>query len=431
MTGIIDFILYSAHDILICITLILATGYLLGGKFRKNIPGAVIVPLLILAGSLFGNMLFTGTEEDKLIILDIISSLCYFMSVFFFTESIRAGKRIWFLLLSICTMEMFFSLFAPYIPDTVCARSIVYIFMYSLMLFFILYTKKHSPVNIMPQVFDTIPRPVFAAVLFFDMTGYYKSFGESYAWYNVLYIISTIGVIVCVLFFMFRIFSLTYQQNEILRQFNEQKAYSERMLKGDENLRHFRHDYRNHMIVVNAFLESGSTDRAREYINAINSDISGTLNKISTGNVVADALINSKAVTAAQSGKKISFGGQIPREGIDDKDLCTILGNLLDNALEAVAQLQGNEAVTVEAAVRNGNFILSVSNPVIENVKIGRNNTIKTTKLNKADHGIGTKNIMRAVSKYKGSVVFDCQNKVFTADVRLKLSGDVKKAKTT
>lgn len=427
MTGFLDTILYAVHDLIICITLVFASGYLLGGRFRKNIPAAVILTAIITLSSVFGNILFTGTEEDRLLILDIASSLCYFMSVFFFIRDVKAGKRIWFLLLCVCTMEMFFSLFAPFIPEYLFARSIVYIIMYSLMLFFILYTVKHSTVNIMPQVFDTIPRPVFAAVLFFDMTGYYKSFGESHDWYNILYIISTIGVIICVLFFMFRIFSLTYQQNEIIKQFNEQKAYSEKMLKGDENLRHFRHDYRNHMIVVNALLENGSIDRAREYINSMNADISGTLSKISTGNIVADALINSKAIIAAQSENKISFGGQIPREGIDDRDLCTILGNVLDNAIEAAAKLPESCTITVEAAVRSNNFILSVSNPVAEDVKIGKNNTLKTTKQNKADHGIGTKNIMKALNKYKGSVVYDCKNKVFTADIRLSLLANADK----
>ncbi len=427
MTDILDLILYIAHDVLICITLVFASGYLLGGKFRKNIPGALAVTGIIIANAVFCIMFFKGIEEDKQLILDVVSSVCYGLSLFLFTKSSKKGTRIWFLLLCVCTMEMFYSLFAPFIPEYLFARSIVYIIMYSLMLFFILYTVRHSAVNIMPQVFDTIPRPIFAAVLFFDMTGYYKSFGESHDWYNILYIISTIGVIICVLFFMFRIFSLTYQQNEILRQFNEQKNYSEKMLKGDENLRHFRHDYRNHMIVVNALLENGSTDRAREYINAMNADISGTLNKISTGNIVADALINNKSVIAAQSDNKVSFSGQIPKDGIEDRDLCAILGNILDNAIEAVGKLPGNSTVTVEAAVRNNNFILSVSNPVAEDVKIGKNNTLKTTKQNKTDHGIGTKNIMKALNKYKGSVVYDCKNKVFTADIRLSLLANADK----
>ncbi|MBQ8502735.1 MAG: GHKL domain-containing protein [Clostridia bacterium] len=190
---------------------------------------------------------------------------------------------------------------------------------------------------------------------------------------------------------MYRIFSLTYQQTEILKEMHNQKEYSERMLKGDENLRKFRHDYRNHMIVINALLENGNTDRARNYINAMNSDISDTVNKISTGNFIADALLNNKAVVAAQAGNKIKFNGQFPSEGIADEDVCTILANALDNAIEAVTKLGEENTIFIESAVRNGNFILNITNPVLENVKIGKNNTLKTTKKNSNEHGIGTK----------------------------------------
>lgn len=260
-------------------------------------------------------------------------------------------------------------MFAQYLPDFLFVRSITYIVMYSVM----------------------------------------------------LYTISTIGVIICVIFFILKIFTLTYQQNEIIKQFNEQKNFSEKMLKGDENLRRFRHDYRNHLIVINALLESGSTDRAREYINAMNADINGTLNKISTGNLVADAIINTKAVVAAGTEIKIKFRGQFPNEGIRDVDICTILSNALDNALEAAEKTGKPETITVEAAVRQNNFILDISNPVAEDIKIGKNNTLKTTKKNRSEHGIGTKNIQRVVNKYNGMLELSCENKVFTFSLMLKL----------
>ena len=175
------------------------------------------------------------------------------------------------------------------------------------------------------------------------------------------------------------------------------------------------------MIVINALLESGSTDRAREYINAMNADINGTLNKISTGNFVADAIINNKAVIAAQSGNKIQFDGQFPAEGLADEDICTILANALDNAIEAVAKIEDESTITVEAVIRNKNFILNISNPVIENIKIGKNNSIKTTKKNRNEHGIGTKNIIKVVNKYNGAMVIECDNKIFSINIRLQL----------
>ncbi len=422
MLSILDFVLYLLKDLLVTSTLVIAVIYLLGGSFRKNIAVLTLIPALLTCSAAYGIFFFPGIQEDRLMMLDIFSSTAYLLSVAFLVNDIKLSKKIWFSLICICTMEMFFSLFSPYLPTHLFVEAIVYIILYAVMLGVILFNVRNSAVNFMPQVFDAIPRWILAAVLFFDMTGYYKSFGESYVWYNILYIISTICVIICVLFFIIRIFSLTYQQNEILRQFNEQKSFSEKMLKGDENLRRFRHDYRNHMIVINALLESGSTDRAREYINAMNADINHTLNKVSTGNFVADAIINNKSIIAAQSGNKISFSGQIPERGIDDSDICTILANALDNAIEATEKLGTESTISVDAAVRQGNFILTITNPVIENVKIGKNNTIKTTKKNRNEHGIGTKNITKTVNKYNGALMLECENNIFSFTVRLHIA---------
>ena len=419
---ILDFILYTLKDFLIMLTSVYSSVYLLGGKFRKNIPAIIILPLIIVANAVFCVLCFNGTTEDKLLIIDTVSSTVFFLSVGLLIKDIKLSKKLWFSLLCICTMEMFYSLFSPYLPSHLFVEAIVYIILYAILLTVIFINGKNRSINPLPHVFDTIPRWIFVAILFFEMTGYYKSFGESYVWYNILYIISTICVVLCVLFFIFKIFSLTYQQNEILRQFDEQKHFSEKMLVGDENLRRFKHDYRNHMIVINALLENGSTDRAREYINAMNADINNIINKISTGNLIADAIINNKSVVAAQTGNKISFTGQFPAKGISDEDICIIFSNLLDNAIEATEKFDRESIISVEAGVRNSNFILGISNPVIENVKIGKNNTIKTTKKNHTEHGIGTKNIMKAVKKYNGDIVMDCQNNVFTVDIRLSLS---------
>ncbi len=421
MINLLDFFFYTIKDILVCITMILACTNLLGGKVKKNIPAGILIGLLLVSNAAFFIFFFKGTQENRLLFLDSVSSLAFILSVSFFIKELKYSKRIWFLLVCVLTMEMFFSLFSPYLPSHLFVEAIIYIILYALLLFVLLYAVKSTTVNFMPQVFDTMPKWIIIALLGFDLTGYYKTFGESSDWYNVLYIASTIGVIICVLFFVLKIFTLTYQQNEILRQFHEQKNYSEKMLKGDENLRRFRHDYRNHMIVINAYLENGNTDSARSYLNSINASISDTVNKISTGNFVADAILNNKTVVAAQNGNRIQFSGQVPADGIADEDICTVLANAVDNALEATQKLQSESVIHVEAAIRNNMFLLNISNPVAEKVKIGKNNTIKTTKKNKSEHGIGTKNIQKIVKKYNGALTLDCTDMIFTFSIRLHL----------
>jgi sensor histidine kinase regulating citrate/malate metabolism len=174
------------------------------------------------------------------------------------------------------------------------------------------------------------------------------------------------------------------------------------------------------MIVINALLESGRTDRAREYLNNMNSGISSTLTKISTGNFISDALINNKAVMAAEHGVSIKFSGQVIPFGIADEDLCTVLANILDNAIEATKKLTTNKNVRIDAALRNGFFLMNISNPVENEVKIRKDGTIKTSKKNQSEHGFGIKNVQKAVKKYGGTVSVTCENKVFSVDIMMK-----------
>lgn len=408
-------------DSVICLTFLFSSVHLLGGRFIKKPFPYILSAAVIILNAIYGVFIFNAAAEDQGLITDSVSSAIYILTVILCIKDVKLSKRIWFLLICAFTMEMFYSLFAPYLPNHLYVESIVYIIMYSVLLTGIIFARKNSQINFIPQIFDTVPKWMIVAILFFDLTAYYKSFGISSDWYNILYIISTIGVIICVLYFIIRIFSLTYQQNEILRQFQEQKIYSEKMLKGDESLRKFRHDYRNHMIVINALLESGSTDRARNYINAMNSGIRDSISKIATGNFISDAIINNKAVVAAQAGNSISFSGQFPCEGISDEDICTILANALDNALEATDSLGPGKTIYIEGKIKNSNFILNISNPVKENVRIGKNNTLKTSKKNSSEHGIGIKNIQRVVKKYNGSLTLGCENLIFDLGVILTL----------
>lgn len=429
MLNILDTGLYILKDLVISATLIVICIYILKGKFKKNVPAITTLSILNIINAIIGVYILSkyttaasDFEYDE--IMDIFSVFIQLLSVTVLIKEINFSKKFAVYIICVSTIDMIYSIIAPFISEHLYLECLIIILIYGSLLSFIYYIIKVSPVNILPEVFDQIPKRMIIILFIFDFSCYYKQFGDYSSIYNLLFAFSSIGVILCALFFVYKIFSLTYQQTEILKQMQSQKEYSEKMLKGDENLRKFRHDYRNHMIVINALLENGSTDRARDYINAMNSDINDTVNKISTGNFIADALLNNKAVVAAQSGNKIKFSGQIPAEGIADDDVCTILANALDNAIEATNKLEAGQTINVEAAVRNNHFILNITNPVSENVKIGKNNTLKTTKKNANEHGIGTKNIQRVVKKYNGALMLGCENKVFSFSVRLNLQNN-------
>ena len=303
----------------------------------------------------------------------------------------------------------------------------------ALALFFFSGVKKDRPLPLR-QVIDTIPRWLYPLVMIFALTVYSKSAlfdgglddASALRIYNVFWSASIVGIIVCAAYFAYKIFLLTYQQNQILKQMNAQKENYETMLKSDEQLREFRHDYKNHMMVVTALLNSGRTEEAADYLEKVKVSSGVVSRQFSTGSFIADAIINNKNALAEEYAIHLSFDGRIPDQGIENSDLCTVLANLLDNAIEGSKRYHGNRYVKIESNVRNGYLALSLANPVNEKVVI-KNNRIKTTKSDARNHGIGLRNVERTAEKYGGQLLLTCDEKEFCADVSLKLAQDREK----
>ena len=238
--------------------------------------------------------------------------------------------------------------------------------------------------------------------------------------YDTLWIVSTVGVAVTVGYFIYRVFALTGKQNGIRRQLEEQKEKYERAIQDEEELRIFRHDYKNHMLAVAYFLNEGKIKEAEAYLDTLKLTHTVSRKKFNTGNLVADAILNIKNDLAEEFETHLEFEGRIPPAGIENYDLNTVFANLTDNALEGARKVHGVRFVHIEAAVRNGFLSLSFVNPVDAPVEI-RKNRIKTTKADPRSHGIGLKNVERTVKAYGGHLILSCTEDRFTADVMMKL----------
>lgn len=297
----------------------------------------------------------------------------------------------------------------------------------ALTLFFAAGLKREHPLPIR-NVIDTIPRWIYPVVMLFSLTVYLKDglfdggIDDEHAFriFNVLWTFSILGIAVCAVYFVYKLFALSYRQNQILKQMNMQQENYENMLKSDEELRQFRHDYRNHMMVVTALLNSGRTEEASDYLETVKASSGIQRRRFSTGSFVADAVLSDKHSLAEEFAIQLDFDGRIPEKGVENADLCTVLGNLLDNAVEGAKRYRGDRYIKVEAAVRSGFLTISVANPVNEKVTI-RNNRIRTTKSDARNHGIGLRNVERTATKYRGQMLLTCDENEFCADVSLKL----------
>ncbi|MCR5041922.1 MAG: GHKL domain-containing protein [Clostridia bacterium] len=351
-------------------------------------------------------------------IADIASTLFLVAASYALFDDRRQAKTLLTVVIYDATVEMFFSLAAPYIGQSLVLQNLVLALMHLAVAGAVLLAAKRTDINVLPEVFEGIPKWVWGVLFLFELTCYYKVFGEAPAWYSVLYTLSSAAVILCVMYLVFRIFWLIRRQNGILEQLETRQTFGERLITDDEELRRFRHDYRNHLIVINALLGAGRTDEAREYLATMSASAESAINRISSGCFVADAILNNKAVSAAGYGGSLYFEGRIPENSVPDADLCTVLANLLDNAVEAIRKNPAEKRrIDVLAGVVNGCLIITVENPAA-----GQSGT-KTTKADRRNHGLGLKNVRRAAENNGGTLVISAQNGVFRAEVMLSVSG--------
>ena len=139
-----------------------------------------------------------------------------------------------------------------------------------------------------------------------------------------------------------------------------------------------------------------------------------------TGNGIADALLTDKQEKAVLQNTQIAFQGAIPPEALSPTDLCVILGNSLDNALEACQKLpdRDDKTISVTSNCRGGFLFISITNPIAEKVTV-RDNHIATTKENKTLHGFGLYSLHSIVKKYDGDVQLASTDKTFTISIDL------------
>ena len=412
-------LLYLLKDICACAALIMVFRFifLLEPKQGKVTPVLLVFAFIITA--FIGNLFLPSLTENFDEINDFISNVLYIILLLFIFKGARIFRTVVTVFLCVCTVDMFYSLFSPVLPAGLIGEYAVNIVFFALICLLVYFLAAKPAVNFLPKVIDEIPKWVYFVILLFELTCYYKEFGISADWYTVLYTLSSAAVIICFLYFLFKIFFMAYKQNQIIQQLAEQKTYGEKAAKDDEELKRFRHDFKNHMIVVSAMLEAGKSENALKYLAAVSAGSGATKSTVKTGNFVADAILNSKSVSAEKAGAKLLFCGFIPPKGIKDEDLSTVISNLTDNAIEACEKISGEKVIEIDANIMNGFFVFGISNPVDEK---NISHSLKTTKSDTKKHGYGLSNVKRTAEKYNGVLVTDVTEGRFSVDVRLKLN---------
>ena len=270
---------------------------------------------------------------------------------------------------------------------------------------------------------------VLCLSLIFEKEYYYEYFDKWVVFISVLVAVFTILTALAFPIMIISHISNTHLKNlneQYIKQLDAQINYYQALSQYNYEIRRFKHDYKNTSMALLDLLRNNNAKAAVELLETASENIKAiTLDFIpfDTGNDIADALLKEKQLCAKSLNTEIAFSGALPKDAITSHDMCIILGNALDNAIEACRREPRNinKRVSVEAICRNGFIFIKIQNPVFENVHI-KNNAIATTKLDKNLHGFGISSIRKVVEKYNGLVKLNCENQVFTIEIELELT---------
>ena len=231
------------------------------------------------------------------------------------------------------------------------------------------------------------------------------------------------GAIVVVCFYMTIALNKAQRSSEELRTLARQKEYrqqyAQNIKKQYNEIRRIRHDMKQSNSVVIALLSEAKTDEAMKYMKKTAREISEFDIVIDVGNDFVNAILNTKIAEA----KRLEIGilCSVDKEisAVDEVDLCNLLGNMIDNAIEACdKQISGERFIEVKIKTFPHQFLIGVANTVDRNV-MDENSELLTTKDDAENHGFGIQSIRAIAKKYDGTVQFSQENGFFHCDVVL------------
>jgi two-component system, LytTR family, sensor histidine kinase AgrC len=186
-----------------------------------------------------------------------------------------------------------------------------------------------------------------------------------------------------------------------------------------ENSRLLIHDIKNHIAAIDMLASANDFLKIRNYISSI-SDHYSLSNRIPiSGNKMLDVIFNQKLEQCCSQGIKFIVQNEGVRlDFMDDVDLCAVITNLMDNAIEACI-LSEQKQIEISFYNRNNAFIVISMKNSCDTMPIIINHQFVTTKKGKANHGIGMLSIQKSISRYNGKIdcYYDEENHIFHSNI--------------
>lgn len=242
---------------------------------------------------------------------------------------------------------------------------------------------------------------------------------ETTSSFTIFFFITSFGIEL-LLFFLILKMAENHEQTQTNLLIEMNNKMLQKSLKETEQTfelwRHSVHDYKNHVIALRQMAEENKYEEIKTYLAQESEIVDKKMFLFKTGNSVVDTIVNIKSSYAMKHDIAFMVHAKLSAElGIRDIDIATILGNLLDNAIEASLQ-EENPYIEIDMKMEKQFLIIKIRNRCTEFIDIELR---KTNKENIQFHGIGLKSVSRVVKKYDGEMNLEHKNQEYKVTIMI------------
>lgn len=233
---------------------------------------------------------------------------------------------------------------------------------------------------------------------------------------NVVWVLCVLGVNVAVYYGIFYRRKARYYRmisKNSAEQFNLEYEYFKRYKDTQQETTKFRHDWKNHMLILQSMLEQEEYEKARKYFAKLSERRQFVSGQFVTGNEILDIILNAKYDVLKENKIHVECVGNFSGlKFMEDEDCCVLFSNLLDNAVEANLRCESERFIRIKADEHIGYLRIVMENAFAGEV-IVEEEGIRTTK-EEPGHGIGTRNAFAIIKKYQGEYEVRTEKQCFS-----------------
>ena len=244
-------------------------------------------------------------------------------------------------------------------------------------------------------------------------------YGRSEGTEALLICVSTLIINLSV-FYLYHMMVENYKnvrENDIYKQ--QTYAYQNQLdviMESQSRIKALKHDMKNHILALQMLLQKKDWEGADRYLSSMQDFMANPSEYITTGNDTMDSLLNYMLQRANDVLNTVEAKINIPEKLIlHSFDLNVVLGNLLDNAIEAASQTE-EKKLKIAMKLDKGILFINISNSS-QGIADGKIQYLETTKEDAPNHGIGLRNVRRIIEKYHGDMDLICEDGKFEADI--------------